>query len=718
MAKKSAAQGVMRSAVQTAARDALSLALAASLAVCLTPASALADGGAVVDAWLSAAAEQLGAQDTAYSTANAGVEDAFADTPSFDLRDEGVVSPVKNQGVWGTCWGFSAIAAAEASILSELKQKYPDTYTEETARELDLSERHLAYFTYSSAPAAAGAQEGEGYRSGSDDPNAAFNLGGYMVYATTLFSAGVGPVPETLAPYKNDEGIIVCTVTSAEEGSSDSEVAYVAVYEDQLESKQEEYARSGQDLSPYYYAASVAGEDGSSIEHTTWSLPDEAWNLSTFELEGSNILPEMCVFDADGTYAGYSQEAMNAVKSELRDHGRAVSMSYYSGDPMPGQEGTDEFISENWAHYTYAPIEADHAVTIVGWDDNYPAGNFNQGTADDGTSRTPPGNGAWLVKNSWGSETEEFPNAGSWGVEDENGNHTGYFWLSYYDQSITALETFDFDVDSYGYHADDAYSEEKDANMFWIDQYNLMPATNVLALRTAEESAAANVFTAEYDCTVRTLTCETTQPNTAVSYDLYLLDAADAAPTDGTLAAHAEAVYEYGGYHRLTLDRDAWVPVGAGQTYAVVVTQQCVDEDGSATYLQSVAMNDSSRDDDAPAREAGFECVAVVNEGESYTCVGGEWVDWAQVAGALKAANESVVFDNFPIKAFVEITDAAAVQAAAEADAGASGTDGMLTDAGEGEGMPVAVVVGVAAVALLAAAGGVAYAVARRRRGK
>lgn len=393
-----------------------------------------------MDAWLGAASEQLGAQDTVYSTADAGVGNAFADTPSFDLRDEGVVSPVKNQGVWGTCWGFSAIAAAEASILSELKQKYPDTYTEKTARELDLSERHLAYFTYSSAPAAAGAQEGEGYRNGSDDPNAAFDLGGYMVYATTLFSAGVGPVPETLAPCKNDEWVIVCTVTPAENGSNDSEVAYAAVYEGQLESKQEEYARAVQELSPYCYAASVASKDGTGTEGTTWSLPDEAWNLSTFELEGSNILPEMCVFDANGAYAGYSQEAMNAVKSELRDHGRAVSMSYHSGDPMPGQEGTDEFISENWAHYTYAPLEADHAVAIVGWDDDYPASSFNQGTADDGTSKAPPGNGARLVK-----------------------------------------------------------------------------ATAALALRTAEESAAANVFTAEHDCTVRTLACETTQPNTAVA---------------------------------------------------------------------------------------------------------------------------------------------------------------------------------------------------------
>jgi C1A family cysteine protease len=52
--------------------------------------------------------------------------------------------------------------------------------------------------------------------------------------------------------------------------------------------------------------------------------------------------------------------------------------------------------------------EGGHAVTIVGWDDAYSATRF--------TSR-PAGDGAWIIKNSWGS---------SWG-------QSGYFYLSYYD---------------------------------------------------------------------------------------------------------------------------------------------------------------------------------------------------------------------------------------------------------------------------------------------
>ena len=39
----------------------------------------------------------------------------------------------------------------------------------------------------------------------------------------------------------------------------------------------------------------------------------------------------------------------------------------------------------------------DHAVVIIGWDDNYSRDNFNE-------EQKPQGNGAWIVKNSWGDE--------------------------------------------------------------------------------------------------------------------------------------------------------------------------------------------------------------------------------------------------------------------------------------------------------------------------
>ena len=54
---------------------------------------------------------------------------------------------------------------------------------------------------------------------------------------------------------------------------------------------------------------------------------------------------------------------------------------------------------------------SNHAVTVVGWDDNYSKSNF---------STEPEGDGAWIVKNSWGTEFGD----------------NGYFYLSYYDQAV------------------------------------------------------------------------------------------------------------------------------------------------------------------------------------------------------------------------------------------------------------------------------------------
>ena len=95
-------------------------------------------------------------------------------------------------------------------------------------------------------------------------------------------------------------------------------------------------------------------------------------------------------------------EGMNAIKDAIMNYGAVQTAMYAS----------DRFLNKaEWAHYCPRRVNGNHAVAIIGWDDNYPKENFRQ---------TPPKDGAWLIRNSWGK---------GMGID-------GYYWASYYDTVV------------------------------------------------------------------------------------------------------------------------------------------------------------------------------------------------------------------------------------------------------------------------------------------
>lgn len=99
----------------------------------------------------------------------------------------------------------------------------------------------------------------------------------------------------------------------------------------------------------------------------------------------------------------------NTIKRALLSHG-AVSVSL---------KWNNAYFSETYNSFYRPNIAYDggHCVTIVGWNDAYDRTKFNN---------TAPQNGAWLVKNSWGS---------AWG-------DSGFFWLSYSDPNLSEPALF------------------------------------------------------------------------------------------------------------------------------------------------------------------------------------------------------------------------------------------------------------------------------------
>ncbi len=92
------------------------------------------------------------------------------------------------------------------------------------------------------------------------------------------------------------------------------------------------------------------------------------------------------------------------LKAAVRDHGAVdVSMGWYGSS-----SGSSYYNATTKSYYYNGDSSTNHEVLVVGWDDDYAAANF---------ATTPAGNGAFIVKNSWGT---------GWGSN-------GYFYVSYYD---------------------------------------------------------------------------------------------------------------------------------------------------------------------------------------------------------------------------------------------------------------------------------------------
>ncbi|MGN0311895.1 MAG: C1 family peptidase [Lachnospiraceae bacterium] len=105
---------------------------------------------------------------------------------SYNLVDMGMVTSVKDQGDYGTCWAFAATAAMESNALMQGLGEY------------DLSEAQLAYFEFNNPSVQATGLEGDNVTL---ETGTWYEVGGNNVLTATLLAKGYGPVSEQDVPY-------------------------------------------------------------------------------------------------------------------------------------------------------------------------------------------------------------------------------------------------------------------------------------------------------------------------------------------------------------------------------------------------------------------------------------------------------------------------------------------------------------------------------------
>jgi len=270
------------------------------------------------------------------------------------------------------------------------------------------------------------------------------------------------------------------------------------------------------------------------------------------------------------------------IKSAVQNYGAVyttmyVDPAYYSPD-------------QRYYYFNNDISYPNHAVAIVGWNDSFDKNQF---------SNVPPGNGAFIVKNSWGK---------TWGED-------GYFYVSYYDTKL-------------GYDGNVVFTAENTDNYDSIYQYDPLGWVNSVGYSNPT-CWCANVFTAKSYEVLKAVGFYTTDSN--CNYEIYIHTDPEFSPISRTGYVLAQSgTIPFAGYHTIPLN--SGVKLKAGQKFSVVLKLT------TPGYNFPIAFE---------YPRSGYSSKARANTGESFISPNG--IKWEDLTAHYPNANVCVKAFTYPI---------------------------------------------------------------------
>ncbi|MBO4838288.1 MAG: InlB B-repeat-containing protein [Lachnospiraceae bacterium] len=392
---------------------------------------------------------------------------------TYDSRNYGLVTSMKDQNPYGSCWAHAAMASIESYMI---KYGIPVGTGAAATTDLNLSETQHCFFHYTYAYDAEGMLTGD--KSTPDD--------------TCMDQGGNGEMSAyTLMRWT---------------GAADESSAAL------------QYSRAG--------AVNNSGLDS-----------EYAYEYNVTHVQNSVWIP--------GT-------SVDAVKRAIMEYG-AGNISYYEDYDYNSYICTIDTSSQSSYNHKWA----NHAITVVGWDDTIATNKFSP--------NRPSSPGAWICKNSWGT-----------GYFD-----SGYCYISYEDTTMN---------EGYIYFYDAAPIDNYDHNYQYDGTCNAVcygkgwSNSTGYYLGFANNTKVANIFTANGCETLEAVAyCNWDEANTC-TVEIYK-NPDDRNPESGELVSTASASLTFAGYYTIPLDTP--VVLAPGDTFSVVINQDVAVADESGIYVHT-----------------------------------------------------------------------------------------------------------------------------------